>query len=395
MLTQNLADINADFLKEVCESHWPETHTLDFKRQPYSSDKKYELLKDVCAFANADGGDLVLGVSDAGALTPISPDSERSDPLIRRLSQTIESGIEPRVPGIQFRSVEVDGGYVLIVRVPASFLGPHAVNNVDNSRRFVMRSGTSTSDMTFDQIRYAFDRTATLSEQARRLIQERNELLKKRHTPLLLAQGPITVAHFVPLNGLAGKQRPNLRDIYNNYTSLLSSTWGGGCSRLFNIDGVLVYPGGRTSEECEGYAQVFRNGMMESASREGEEYERQDSSQKKGVVWSTSMTDFFRDRTKAFLSMAQSHGLSGPAIICFSILHVAGCELETGGRKTPGRVKIADRDYLVAPELWVDTLESIGLDEVVRPLLDTLWQGFGYERCIDFDETTGEYKPRR
>ena len=54
-----------------------------------------------------------------------------------------------------------------------------------------------------------------------------------------------------------------------------------------------------------------------------------------------------------------------------------------------------DQQHLIAPEVWIEDLESASVDDFAHPLLDTLWQGFGMERCLDYDPSTGEYKPRR
>jgi len=398
MLALGFTSISSSLIADVCASGWPETRTLEFKRDaPGNSEKdKHELLKDISALANADGGDMVFGIDESNGIAHgVSPlNSEAADALIRRINQTIESGIEPRILGLQFRPIDVSGGYMLVVRVPSSFLGPHTIK-VNNNRRFVIRNGSSTSDMTFDQIRLAFDRTATLSEHARRVVHERNELLKQRVTPKPLIVGPIKAVHFVPLNGIAGKQQPNLQTIYSNdFTKLVEPEWGGG-SRVFNLDGVVVYPGGRFDEEHYGYAQVFRTGAMESASLGGGGSQRYPSEEKKFYVWSLEMTKFFRERTGAFLSLATEHGLSGPAVISFSLLHVTNYELGIDSGHRFRNSPVADREHLVAPELWIENLEAAEIDEVVRPLLDTLWQGFGVERCLDFHPYTGAYKPRQ
>ncbi len=397
MLAPSFSAIKPSLIADICASAWPESSTLEFKRDaPGNSDKdKHELLKDISALANSDGGDIVFGINELnGVAAEVSPlGSEAADALIRRITQTVESGVEPRILGLQFLPIDVSGGYVLVVRVPSSFLGPHTIK-VNNSRRFVIRNGTSISDMTFDQIRLAFDRTATLGEQARRVVHERNELLKQRLTPKPLIVGPIKAVHFVPLNGIAGKQQPNLQTIYStDFTKLLEPEWGGG-SRVFNLDGVVVFPGGRTDEEHYGYAQVFRTGAMESASLGGGGYQRHPSEEEKFYVWSLDMTKFFRERTGTFLALAREHGLSGPAVISFSLLHVTNYELGIDSMRMFRNSPKADRDHLIAPELWIDSLEAANIDDVTRPLLDTLWQGFGVERCLDFDPNTGAYKPR-
>ena len=65
MLTAELDRIDEALLHQICEDRVREGQ-VDFKKELPSKDErgKAEFLKDVCAFANADGGDLVYGVLD-------------------------------------------------------------------------------------------------------------------------------------------------------------------------------------------------------------------------------------------------------------------------------------------------------------------------------------------
>lgn len=46
---------------------------------------------------------------------------------------------------------------------------------------------------------------------------------------------------------------------------------------------------------------------------------------------------------------------------------------------------------LVVPAMWVDLLETLNVDAVIQPLLDTIWQSFDAERCPYFNADTGVY----
>jgi Putative DNA-binding domain len=398
MLATDLSTVDAAFLDEVCKEHWTESDTLEFKRElPGGSDKeKHELQKDVCALANADGGDIVFGIDEidgkAGEIVPIgigAVDAEK-----RRIAQTLDSGIEPRLPALQIVDVMVPGGYVLVVRVPASFSGPHCVRK-DTSRRFVMRNGTTTTDLSFDQLRSAFDRTATLGERARRFLADRTQLIADRKTPKRLQVGPTRVVHLIPLGGLAGRQSADLASLRGSeYTKFNETDWGSG-SQSFNLDGVVVFQGGAPEGAHYGYCQIFRSGILEGASVAGCVQPPRGSEQERHIVWATDMAKFFRERTETFIAAAKKWGLVGPAILSYSLLNVGGYELETSSNSYSRRRKPeSDRAHLAVPELWIDSPESVNIDQIVRPLLDTLWQGFGLERCLDFDAQTGEFKPQ-
>ncbi len=406
MLPLSLASINEARLLELCESECSESQTLEFKRElPGKLDQeKHELCKDVVALANAEGGDLVYGIEEkdgvAGSIVGII--TESADVAIRRINQVLDAGIEPRIHGLRIQQIAVSEGYVLILRVPASYDGPHCIRTNSNNkqqRRFVMRNGTMVSDMSYGQIRGAFDRTATLAEQARRFIATRRELIAKGETPVPLKAGPQLVVHLVPIAGLAGRMSVDLKPIYDKgYTEFIGVDWGGG-SRSFNIDGLVVHTGLGGDNGEFGYNHIFRIGVLEGVQLGGvieENFHRNE----KANVWPYQMSVFFYYSIIKFIKSVRLWGFSGPALLGVSIVNVKDYELEIGNSFRPSRhPKKSDRQHLVPSDVWIEDIETVDddglIDNVIRPLLDTLWQAFGVERCLDFDDKTGKFAPRQ
>lgn len=396
MLLQPIDQLDGSLLQRLCDDKCPESQTLEFKRElPGNSDKeKHELCKDVAALANTEGGDLVYGIEEkagaAGSIYPIA--AESSDAAMRRIAQVLDAGIEPRIQGIKMRNVDVTSGYSLVVRVPTSFDGPHCIRT-NNSRRFVMRNGTNITDMSFDQLRGAFDRTATFAERARRFIADRLQSIAERKTTAPLQSGPHWVVHLVPVAGLAGRKVVDLRSIYaRTFTEFLDKDWGGG-TRTFNFDGLLLHPGGWQDDGYYAYNHIFRTGAVEGAQVGGTTREVSPGIEK-SIVWSLDMSKFFYHSVKRFLASAKTWGFAGPAVLSVAVLNVKGFELGIGGSFHQFSRATADRPHLIPPDLWIEDIDSLNIDEAVRPLLDNLWQAFGTERCLDFDEKTGAFAPR-
>lgn len=397
MLLEDLQRIDSAFLQRICDDKCPESETLDFKRElPGSSDKdKHEVLKDVSAMANAAGGDIVYGISEldgsAESLAPIA--TEPADVAKRRLAQVLDAGLEPRCPGLKLHHAEVPGGYVLIVRVPSSYDGPHCIRS-NHNRRFVLRNGTGTSDMSYEQVRSAFDRTASLSEQARKYVGERVGLIAERKTPTRLLSGPAWVLHFVPLAGIAHRQSIDLRPLYaDGFLRFLGSEWGGG-SRTFNFDGLAVHPGAQSDEGHYAYNHIFRNGVLEAAQVGGGKRQIDRGGPERMIVWSLDMSHFFYRAASLFLDAAKGWGFAGPAMLGVALLNVEGYELGIGDVFHRFSKVTADRPHLVPPAIWINDIDRMSLDDAIRPSLDMLWQAFGLSRCLDFDEGTGVFKPR-
>jgi hypothetical protein len=280
MLPLSLSNIDEAFLRQLCKDGCPESQTLDFKRElPEKNERdkidpdkyKDELCKDVAAFANADGGHLVYGIQEkAGVANDIVPIStESADAAERRIRHVLEGRIEPQIHGLTFHKIDFAGaGYVLILRVPASYDGPHCIRTEKNhkqQRRFVMRNGTMISDMSYDQIRGAFDRTATLAEQARGVIATRRQNILDGETPVPLRSGPKLVVHLVPVAGLAGRMSVDLKQIKRNASLELKGNNWSGSSSTFNLDGLVIHPDGLEKDTYSGYNHIFRTGSLESA----------------------------------------------------------------------------------------------------------------------------------
>lgn len=146
-----------------------EDRYIDYKRSLYDrSIIAKELSKDVAAFANADGGCIVLGMTETGGM----PDSvcgvevPNQDLLFRQMQQTIRSNVDP-IPIVRFHSVAVgEGKSVILVGVPPSRSKPHAVK-ADRTLTFYKRTDGGTCEvMTVEEMRTAWNESVSVEERA-------------------------------------------------------------------------------------------------------------------------------------------------------------------------------------------------------------------------------------
>ena len=394
MLIESLEAITAEFLDTVCRERWDESPTLDFKQElPGGANRDHHgFAKDVCAFANAQGGDLVFGIAEvdgkAGELRPIAGPA---DDARRRLLQILDSGLEPRVNGIIVHPVTVDGGYVLVVRVPASFDGPHCVRDQHN-RRFVFRNGTGTSDMSYEQLRNAFGRTATLVDKAHQFIATRLREVSDGRPSLTMTRDPKLVVHLVPLISQAGGMRIDFPSVKrgNQWGFFTETDWGSTSHRL-NLDGLTFHPGADPDGGITGYKQIHRSGALEAVECIGGDWQSNPDTAPIRVIWSGRMTAYVHSTLRRFIEFARTSGIDGPAIVSVALVDAFGARL-VFSRFDKSRQK-ADRAHFVPGEVLIDALATANVDEVVRQPLDVLWKAFGQDRCVNFDATTGVYIP--
>jgi len=134
-----------------------ESQYLDYKRDAYGSDTK-ELLRDITSFANAYGGEVIVGVEEDGDGRPQSiPGLNEYKLECTRYEQSAMTGIDPRIPGLKVYAVPFadPAKGVIIVSVPRSSRAPHMVT-VGGEDRFWRRHGRHKSRMTTADIGESF-----------------------------------------------------------------------------------------------------------------------------------------------------------------------------------------------------------------------------------------------
>jgi predicted HTH transcriptional regulator len=126
------AQITEMDLAALIEGGETEGKTIDYKRDRIgtSDGDRKEFLYDISSFANAAGGQLVIGMEEVEGkatalhgLTGINPDAE-----IARLEQMARDGIRPPIPGLQSAAIPLAaGGFAIVVFIPQSWNPPHQV----------------------------------------------------------------------------------------------------------------------------------------------------------------------------------------------------------------------------------------------------------------------------
>lgn len=137
-----------------------ETSFLEFKSIPSNITTKGQkatlkatLAKELCAFANTDGGIICVGVKNNKGILQI--DNKFSDNLCDFLDTNLVDVLEPKLSGYHFKTVKDDGNSFVILYIPNSRVKPHRVSSwksVDGDKRdvlgrYFMRSGTESVPM--------------------------------------------------------------------------------------------------------------------------------------------------------------------------------------------------------------------------------------------------------
>lgn len=369
-----------------------EGRTIDYKEPlPGSTDSdKKEFLADVSSFANAAGGDLLIGVKEAdGVALDISGlEGIDVDAQISRLENIILNGVEPRIPNLQIRAISINpSSSVLIIRIPRSFALPHMIKFQEWSR-FYTRHSNGKHRLDVSEIRSLFALSDSATERIRRFRLERLGAISAREAPVEVSNAAKLVLPLIPLSftdqsssfdvSLLSGSRELLIPIADSFVHL---------NDRYNFDGLLMHAVLLDYSFSPSYLQVFRNGSIEAV------LDLHYYSNDKYIPGDRYEQDLLRSLPR-FLSAQQLLGARPPILIMLSLLGVSGYAVASPSfsRHRNDLVPI-DRDSVIIPERVIETFNP-DYAMVMRPVFDAVWNAGGWPRSMNYD-ATGKWKDRR
>jgi hypothetical protein len=380
--------IDLAFVQNIIDVALPEDQELEYKRElpkkltpeqakHTKQDPFDEFAKDVSAMANATGGVLLYGLAEddktkVPTLYPIT--DEPYDHAATRLTSLLNNLIEPRLMGVTFHKIEFPQGYVLGIKVPGSFAGPHWHGKPER-RRFNVRRLGIVSDYTYQELRAAFDRNASASVAARQWIDDRVAAIKMGRTWRPLIKGPTVIVHLLPLAAYFQEQAPIDLKRAKEVAPELPRPWGGGYSDQINFDGYAIFqnPGRYGPPELVGYNQIFRNGSMELVLHV---LAYRDPNEEVKNLVPDRIAKAIREGITKGPQVLQKLGKEGPLLIGVALIGVSAVQLPD---MRSFQWQSTDRDDLAVPVAYVENpTSSEGLAHLVKGILDMLWQGFGW-----------------
>ncbi|OOH71645.1 AlbA family DNA-binding domain-containing protein [Leptospirillum ferriphilum] len=389
MFPGRLHDLTFQKIKELSLS---ESETLDYKEKVENSDRgRQDFACDVCAFANTDGGDLVIGVTERNLVPSAFPGIDSPAEEQTRLTDIIASRIEPRIHGIDYKILEIDekGKGLLIVRIPKSYNGPH----VDHEKRtFYRRHNEKNDRMSWKEISESFLSRKSVFDRIRDFLNGRIQGFFVPPTngttnywylgpPVALVQGITSILHLLPLQSFEKNESLNVQELRKRYGNvspfpLLLTREGMSCdvfSRL-NIDGILLYqaPGVNHS-----YTQMFRNGAIEAV-RVYRKFEG-----KTPIFPILRFEDEVRRWVRISLEQFREIGIQPPFHLSVFIKDGVGSVIDT---RRPGEdfpiftsaYSPLDRNPLFLPEILIENVEDT--EPQLMELFTALWNAYGLPR---------------
>ncbi len=168
MIPNSLAGWTYELIETLCEAGRSESDRHDFKFQLRGIKN---LTKTCCAFANSEGGFVILGIADRDRkkfeIAGLDPDKELYGDFLAQVKAS--PNIEISLP----RSISIPGSEKLlyVFEIPRSPRRPH-LPTVEEERFFWKREGSSCKRMTLEEIRYQMNNYEEKREKLALLLME-------------------------------------------------------------------------------------------------------------------------------------------------------------------------------------------------------------------------------
>jgi Schlafen, AlbA_2 len=394
MIQKELDKITEKDLQDLVDNAVLEGKTIEYKGSlPGNSDgDKKEFLADVSSFANAGGGDLVFGMTEDpqtkepksvdGLDLPTTLDQEKT-----RLDNIIREGLEPRLPAVHIRPVQLlNGKPVIIMRVGKSWVSPHRVIFRGHDK-FYSRNSSGKYPLDVGELRTAFTMSETITERIRRFREERIARLYANETPMPMEEGPKMVLHVVPLASFTQGQRLDITDIATRPETRPKPMLFRGGSHTYTLEGFIAWSTtARFGQHgAHSYVHLYRTGVMEYA-------ETSSLTDYPSNIRAVPTEELVSDTVDQAAAVLSSLDVPPPFFIFLTFIGVKAYSLDVPHENfiyadTPHPV---GTEVLPLPEA---VIEDYGVDatKALKLTFDTLWNACGYSGSVSYDKK-GEWR---
>jgi hypothetical protein len=298
-----------------------------------------------------------------------------------RLEEVIRRGLDPRIEFAIHHVPTPASTAVLIIRVSESVLFPHRVVFQGKFGEFWARSSAGKYSMDTDELRRAFNISATVYEQIRSFRNERVAQVTNGETPVPLAPGGRLILHLIPVASFRSRQIFNVATMPHlaaQFPPIRANAW----DHRLNLDGHVSYGGGREGRVSRSYTQFFRNGVVEAVLADVVMEKEGEGKLLRAGDYEGTLTQGSRPVAR-LLNGLREVGVQPPIWGFLTITGVKGARIPTESDFGDENRSI-DRDILLLPEFVIDDLGSDPAT-FLRPVFDLVWNASGFLRSFNFD----------
>jgi Putative DNA-binding domain len=390
-------ELNFEHVEALVNNSRSEGRRIDFKEAFKRTDNgksrdSHEIAKDVAAFANSSGGDIVYGLieKDGIAIGTTSVASvEEVEELHNFVQTSVRDGVSPYID-IRCKYIPIgDNSGVYVIRVPKSFQAPHAVRKRGEREAlwFFRRGEDSAIPMEESDVRHAYTTGFDIPRQIE--IFRRSRIAQSNDTIAgpFFSKSVRVHAFFIPLDSFSKGDHLGYNQLLMGAARL--SLESGHSGPIPCPEGAFLHGGKENGIWHAWY--LHRNGAVEWTDA-GTNY-TQNSTQ--GQEFKKIVYPLYErrlcDRLEDVVSCISSLNIGGPLVFCISLSSAKGAQLILPNNSFM-HASQCPIDDIHAQTLIVKSASDLNPD-IIKPAFDHVMNAFGVQKSLNYD-VQGRYNSK-
>jgi len=373
-------EIEKQDLQQLIDNKVSENKELEYKDYTFENGKmtkladkqKDKFVKEVAAFANTNGGTIIVGIQENEDRFPTKLSGagfgiKFFDEWLSSFRQLILSRIRPHLHGVECIPVELnEDNIAIVISVPRSYARPHGFWD-GNKDEFVMRYSNGIANMDIDDLRKEFLYANGLQDKIRQFRKDRISMILANECVGDLGNDAKLVVHIIPEWSFELGNNIDLECLETNsqFKPISGSIW----DFRYNADGCCIYGIDHETNALKTYTQMFHNGIIEAV-----EIRLISQYRKKQVYnWLETQEEIFK-AINQYKKLLEENSIPKPWHISASLLNAKGYVTYNGWESSfpieRNIVNSLDGIYT----------EDTSLEEAVKPVFNSLSNAFGYRK---------------
>ena len=387
-LEKSFDTINESDIRQLLENQISERKTIEYKQvlPENKYDSKKEFLADVSSLANTAGGHILYGIKEENGIPVelMGISNNDLDNEILRLENLLRDGIQPRIQGISIKSIPVErGNPVIVIRVPQSWSKPHVVN-FQGHWRFYARNSAGKYPLDVMELKSAFLATNALGEKIRNFHFDRLSKISSDEIPVHLTGKARIILHSIPYSAFESGQSISFTSIEKDIWSI-PLIYSSVSDFRYNLDGLIAL-NERGDNTFGAYAQIYRNGVIESVSTRLFGDRTEDP-----YIPSSVFEEEIIKSLETCITLYQKLLVNLPFVLLVTFAGVQGYKLAVNQRLDTWHQHThkIDRNLLLLPETIIEDF-AVDPSTALRPIFDSVWNAAGWARSYGYNDA-GEW----
>lgn len=335
---------------------------LDEPKGKNRNEKIAEFKNDVCAFANAEGGYLIFGISDengcANKIIGVDIPENNTDKFELDRRNNL-AAISPKIPYMSYHFVGLKNEkFVVIIYVKHDNFAPYVHIQDEKNYKIYKRIGNGKKTMTYTELKNMFNQSLSLDNEIYNYRKERidyynsqNKIDENEHSRFMLL-------HIIPETFMDSSYFKNmfiLEKTKNINFSSIFSEFGCSSTSIPCVDGLRFIARSQYTPQSECY--VNNNGIVECFLTLTTELHMNDSRYPNGFFPWKYIWEMIADTYSKYVKVFEKIYAGEKVFVCISIVGCKGVTSQSPGLSFRGTVTI-DRDIVICAPVGIDNLSD-------------------------------------